>query len=778
MQRSCVVFPTSRAIRETLQEHKDGFLPTYKGMGEFLDRVVQTKGVVSPDNDLRLLALHEATDFANFDKLHIERNFFTFIQNSTYLFRFFEELSGEMVTIDALEGADTYGEYEEHIAILKHLWHSYGEIVQLRGWSDPIFSKAAIAINEGYVRGFKTITIHVEGYLSRYELEVLKACAAIVSVECIYTATTFNEKMSQRFCEMSLEIESGNWYRINLSTREIIEKKVIASLQPIVCELFHSRLTQIGFIKAQIREMIEYGIEPEKIVVVVPDESFVTYLRLFDNENNFNFAMGRSLEDERVILDIEAIELYMGEQSVENKARMERVSSELIEWIRGHYHRPFLMDDLKILCTMMIEAANRDAVKEIIREECEKFKPIAGALEVYTFKSALRIFLTRLKNRSIDDVGGGKITVMGLLETRAIVFDGVIVVDFNEGYVPHRSQKDLFLNTKTRRIADLPTTYERESLQKHYYWMLFERAQKVSVSCVQNAETVPSRFLLQLGIELRTASKDYGSLLFSKSVLNQRVYHHYESQYDFCAQPLSASGLKSLLTCKRQFYSKYIEKIKEHVQPQDLSREREIGNTLHSAMEKLYTSCDHYKSSETMKEALTKILDSGEKSDSMERYAQALWIEKLAPFYDNEVQRYAAGSRVLYHEKAGERAVEGIVLTGRMDRIDATLDGLEVLDYKTGSFADTMHEPKEEDVDYQLAIYALLCEELGDVSRCGYYDLKTGKIFYEQFLELKIEKLRTILRELAHQKVYTWEMTDDVKQCRYCPYALLCEREL
>ena len=778
MQRTCVVFPTSRAIRETLKEHSEGFLPAYKGMGEFLDRVVQTKNMVSPDNDLRLLALHEATNFTNFAKLHIERNFFTFIQNSTYLFRFFEELSGEMVTVEALEGADTYGEYEEHIAILKHLWLSYREIVHARGWNDPIFSKSEIEINTGYVRDFDTITVYVEGYLSRYELEVLMACAAIVRVECIYHATAFNEKMSQRFREMSLKIESGVWYRINLSSREISEQGQIAPLRPIVCEVFHSRLTQVGFVKAQIRAMVEEGIEPDKIVVVVPDESFATYLRLFDYENNFNFAMGQSLEDERVIRDIEAIELYMGEQSVENKARLNRVSSDLIEWIKGHHHRPFLLDDLKTLCAMMIESAHRDEVKEIIHEEYEKFKPISSALEVYEFKSALRIFLSRLKSRSIDDVGGGKITVMGLLETRAIVFDGVIVVDFNEGYVPHRSQKDLFLNTKTRRIADLPTTYERESLQKHYYWMLFERAQRVSISCVQNSETLPSRFLLQLGITVREADRDYAALIFPKSEVHERIHHHYESTYDFCAQPLSASGLKSFLTCKRQFYTKYIEKIKEHIPPQDLSREREIGNTLHNAMEKLYASCNHYESSDAIKEALSNVLGSDEKSDSMERYAKALWIEKLTPFYENEMNRFAQGSRVFCHEKSGERNVEGISLVGRMDRIDETLEGLEVLDYKTGNFADTLHEPKEDDVDYQLAIYALLCEEFGHVSACGYYDLKTGKVFYEQFLELKIEKLRKILRELAHQKTYVWEMTDDVKHCRYCPYVLLCQREL
>lgn len=778
MKKELIIFPTSRAIRDTLENYSEGFLPTLMGMGDFLDRVILSENVVSPDNDLRLLALHEASNFATFDKLLIERNFFTFIQNSSYIFRFFEELSGEMVSIDALEGADVYGEYEEHIAILKQLWFSYADIVQSRGWSDPIFSKSTIAINEGYVRGFEIITVHVEGYLSRYELEVLRACAAITRLECLYYATTFNEKMSMRFRELSLEIEAGYQYRLNLSELSIVESFAITPLSNVTCEVFHNRLVQVGFVKAQIAMMVESGISPERIVVVTPDEAFANYLRMFDEEQNFNFAMGTSLSDERVVRDIEAIELYMGEQSVENKARLDRVSSQLCEWIKAHYYEPFCYDDLISLCAMMVESAHRTEVKEILNEECEKFKPIVDALAGYEFKSALRIYLSRVKSRSIDDVRGGKITVMGLLETRGVVFDGVIVVDFNEGYVPHRSQKDLFLNTKTRRIADLPTTLERESLQKHYYWMLFQRAQNVAISCVQNTETIPSRFLLQLGIEMHEARFDYGSLLFPTVAFKERHVEEVRSDYDFCAHPLSASGLKSFLTCKRQFYTKYILKIKEHEQPQDLSRERDIGNRLHAAMEKTYMGCDHYDSVSEIKNAIIKVLGDHEASDGMERYVEALWIEKLNPFYLNEIERFSQGVRVAYHEKEGERVVEGIRLAGRIDRLDRTLDGLEVLDYKTGNFADTNSKVKEGDVDYQLAIYGVLAQEFGNVSRCGYYDLKTGKIHYEQFLEEKIEKLQEILRGLAFQKTWVWEMSEDVKHCRYCPYTLLCQREL
>ena len=113
---------------------------------------------------------------------------------------------------------------------------------------------------------------------------------------------------------------------------------------------------------------------------------------------------------------------------------------------------------------------------------------------------ALHLFLNRLRARTIDDVRGGKITVMGVLETRMCGFDAVIVVDFNEGMVPRRSSKDMFLNSQTRLKAGLPGAHDRESLQKLYYFNLFRRAKEVAIGFVDSAESMPSRFLTQLGI--------------------------------------------------------------------------------------------------------------------------------------------------------------------------------------------------------------------------------------------------------------------------------------
>lgn len=777
MKNELHIFPTSRAIRDHITHTAEGFLPTLMGMGDFLDRVILSDQLLTPDDDLRLLALHEASNFGAFEGLSIERNFFTFIQNSTYIFRFFEELSTEMVSIEALEGADVYGEYEEHIAILKQLWHNYRRIVLTKGWSDPIFSQSTITVHEGYLRRFETITVYVEGYLSRYELSVLRTCAAITPVVCSYHATAFNEKMSQRWKEVGFSLQEGYTYLLDLQTKTIISASPLPQLTNVTCEVFGSRLLQMGFIKAKIAQMVAQGIAPEKIVVVLPDESFVPYCRMFDAEGNFNFAMRISLEDETVIRHIHAVESYVNEQSAENFARLDKVPQAWIQWLRDHYYRPFVYEDLKTVSLMMSESAHRSEVKTILQEECDKFAPLVPALEAYEFKSALRIYLSRVQSRTIDDVQGGKITVMGVLETRGVTFDGVIVVDFNEGYAPHKSQKDLFLNTKTRKMADLPTTLERESLQKHYYWMLFARAKTVAIGCVHTTQTLPSRFLVQLGIEAHPTTVDYGSLLFPPVAFRPREEVVLEGEYDFCAHPLSASGLKAFLSCKRQFYYRYIQKIPDHHPPQDLSREADIGTKIHAVMEKIYQSHDHYKDVEELKNAFVTALASQNQEDGMQRYADALWSERLTPFYQNEIARFNNTVRVVAHEKKGECVVEGITLVGRIDRIDNTLEGLEILDYKTGNFADTTKEPSDKEVDYQLAIYALFAAHLGTVSRCGYYDLKTGKIYFEQFLEEKIDKLREILCTLATQKFYRWSQCDTLTTCRYCPYTLLCQRE-
>jgi len=51
-------------------------------------------------------------------------------------------------------------------------------------------------------------------------------------------------------------------------------------------------------------------------------------------------------------------------------------------------------------------------------------------------KEFIKLFTTELSGITVDDVSGGKITVLGILETRAVDFDGIIVIDFNDQKIP------------------------------------------------------------------------------------------------------------------------------------------------------------------------------------------------------------------------------------------------------------------------------------------------------------------------------------------------------
>src|SRR3990167_5830042 len=613
MNRECIVYTTARCVREAVAQWSEGFLPHTMTMGEFLSRAYVSVGKIVPDEDLRLLAMHEASDFSGFTALNIERNFFSFIQNSEYLFRFFEELSSEQVSVETLQSVDVYGEYEEHIAILKRLRERYNEICTREGWADRIFNSEHATLQHDFLRNFDSITIVVEGYLSRYEIALLQECAKHLELTLLYNTTAYNRKMTARFEEMGFELKEDMEYRLSLSEIRIISEQLLSLNRSVTCEVFHIRLAQIGFIKASVEAFVEGGIAPEKIAVVLPDEDAAQMLKEFDSEGNFNFAMGKPFSNSTMYRELERITLFLDEASVLNRERIRNIKSDVIDCFKARYSQKFQFSQLEELIVLW-EDSDAESI-EIIQDELHRFSHLTHALEQMDFRAVFRIFMNRLRQRSIDDVRGGKVTVMGLLETRGVAFDGVVIVDFNEGYVPHKSEKDLFLNSKTREYAGLPSAHDRESLQKHYYSILFNRAKKVAIGCVQNTESVPSRFLLQLGIKSIPSVYRYEEVLFPAACFNERQVRMYESEYDFTAQPLSASGIKTFLSCKRQFYYRYIEHLRDHELPRDLSEERDIGNELHSALERVYKLQEQYPSAARIKEALYSLWEEKKSND-------------------------------------------------------------------------------------------------------------------------------------------------------------------
>ncbi len=781
MQNTLTILPSSRAIRHKILSLKNSntFLDPIITIGEFLNRILSLKDAINLDTDRRNLLLLEASEFKNFDSLQIERNFFTFTQNSSYIFRFLEELSGEEIEIETLELADTYGEYEEHLSVLHELYRRYESICKREGVIDSIFLKKEYTLNRDYLKRFDKIHLLLEGYLTNFELNILKQCAQEIDLEIEFVSTSYNIKTVDKFSDLGFKFELNHRYIINLTTLTIISKEKVQEYQNLTCKQFSERIEQIAFIKHELYLMIKGGIEPEHIAVIIPDESFASQMRLFDSENNFNFAMGRSFDECQLYKKIQATLELLDSTTIQNSLRINRLGAEFFDALRPIYHERYTAESFDNFIAILLENEENSREKELVEKELYTFHTLDIHLKVLSTKQVLHIFLQRLKNLSIDDVGGGKITVMGLLESRGVSYEGVIIVDFNEGFVPRSSEKDLFLNSSIRKHSGLPTQKEREALQKHYYHLLISRAKKVAISYVESDDAIASRFLTQLGIDKAEVAdgKIYSDILFQRGSLKEQHIKEIVAPYDFTANKLSATGLKSFLTCKRQFYYKYIAKIRSHEIPQELPKEYEIGNILHKALKDLYTQEKSFHDKESLKKSFENILDGMSEANPLVRYQIKLWKKKLADFYLNEIERFNLGYRVDSCEESLTCKHEGLTLYGTVDRVDTLDANYEVIDYKSGNYKLYTAKNLQEATDFQLEFYYLLVSTLGRVSGCSFYDLQTGKLVAESFLAEKLELLKSHLSVLKNTKEFSFELCEDLGSCKYCEYKILCARE-
>ncbi len=781
MDNTTIVFSSSRAIRHEQLKNKNQtiFLPSYITMSEFISKLCIVHGYKYIDDDSRILLLLQASDFKAFEKLQIERNFFTFTKNSSYIFKFFEELSAELYDIQNLRNADLYAEYEEHITILEELYHRYEALCNEKKVLDKIFLPKLYSFNQGFLKATKSVTINLDGYLTNFEIELLEQTALQVELQVKFFATPFNYKMQQKFGEFGFELQSGYEYLLNLTTKEIVTQRIIEAIKNVTCESFSEDLLQIAFIKKKVYEFIQKGYEPEKIAVILPNESKAELLKSFDDKSNFNFAMGSSFKQSKIYTLLDANIKAIEQDSEENKHRARRFGNEIENIIYEMYGA---RNDFTVIeeCFYKLREFIGDKTElKIYDQELYSFLKVLPFMQEMGSKSILNLFMQRLAKTSIDDVRGGKITVMGVLESRGIAFDGVIIVDFNEGVVPKKSDKDMFLNTKIREYAQLPTMNDRENLQKHYYNMLILNAKEVAISYVKSADANPSRFLKQLQIN-ETKNYDehqYASLLFQRNTSKEQNEENIVVPYSFKNTKLSNTKLKTYLTCKRKFYLQYIQRLNDHKIPKDIPEEYEIGDHVHRALCSLYTKKSFYSDLGELQRDLEKELDSVCEDNEFIRYQIAMQKRVLEKFCKLEIQRFNAGYSVMATEKPLEVEYEGVILSGIIDRVDVRDGELSVLDYKTGSYAMYTKNSVTEATDFQLEFYTLLASQLGSVSECGFYDLKECKVVNETFFEEKMALLQSNIKDLLMIESIEVQKCEDTKNCLYCPYKIMCGRE-
>lgn len=776
------IYATSRALRTVSSQHKeqDGFLPALMRMDEFEQRAILLENKIQIDPLQRILLLRKAATFEAFEDLKVDLSLVRFFTKSDALFKFFEELAAEQVGFDTLAEADAYAEFEIHLSILERLLENYKKLLDAKGFTDKAFIPSTYKLNEGFLEGYESIAVHLEGYLSHFELELLEKVAQQTQLTIHYTTSKFNMKMQERFESMGIILPSHKHVSFSMT-----DKKVISAVNndtKINAKVFsvEEKEEQIALAFAQIEHMVNDGIVPEEIVLILPDESFKEHFTLFDTHNNLNFAMGYDYSKGRIYKSLEALYGHWQNFDSDSKYLLARYGFNLEEVEKLTPTKQCsvevffsLIDGLKLLDTPLKGGEKKEKYSERVQEKYLHFLKIFETQEL-SQKEWLFLWLKALSKITIDDVRGGMITVMGVLETRGVNFEGVVIVDFNEGIVPATSSKDQFLNSSVRAFANLPTKNDREALQKQYYKRLLEQAKESTIIYSTSDNKLPSKFLYELGLNNAVQIQAQFNLLYDQS--SQFITEEDPRVDDFDAHAIvwSASRLKTYLECKRKYYYRYIQKIQA-------KKEEELneGVFLHLLLEHLYREKDSYASKEEMQKNIDILLDKLLPFDDAKiAYQKLLWKEKLKGFVASQIDHFNADWKVVEREKEFQGDIGGLRFKGRIDRIDQNDTHTLVLDYKSGSTKEANKTKNLESLtDLQMSIYHhMLAPKYQNINLAFVKIFEGGTIEEITALEEKNELLSEYIIELKQTKSFVAEKCEDLQKCKYCEFTLMCGR--
>lgn len=188
------------------------------------------------------------------------------------------------------------------------------------------------------------------------------------------------------------------------------------------------------------------------------------------------------------------------------------------------------------------------------------------------------------------------IQIMGVLETRNLDFEHILLLSCNEGNIPAKVTDSSFIPHSVRKAYGLTTVENKVSIYAYYFYRLIQRSKDVTM-LYTNATTdgktgEMSHFMLQLlaesklPIERKTLVMEQQMQRDSHSDVAKTtdMVHKILSQ-----KHISPSALGKYLRCPMAFYYSYIEGIRVELDGDEEEMDnRAFGNIFHKAAELLY----------------------------------------------------------------------------------------------------------------------------------------------------------------------------------------------
>lgn len=349
----------------------------------------------------------------------------------------------------------------------------------------------------------------------------------------------------------------------------------------------------------------------------------------------------------------------------------------------------------------------------------------------------LRLLMRRMMENVTMPFHGEPVTdvqIMGVLETRLLDFDRLLLLNVEEGIIPQKQVDNSFIPFYLRKAYHMQTSNEKATIYAYNFFRLLIRAGH-STLLYSSADTSEggkgmSRFILQMlySSEFNVQKlrlEEPNTLTMRELVLPTTQRAHFKR--------LSPSALNTYISCPYQFYLQYVLGIRPKEEESVLFKSNTKGSFVHHTMEHIYREylhCDGKSlvrispdeieavrtSEQRLDEALLAAYDSmnkewmkdypDEPNHYLPEHHRAENVE-IKGFVKNILERDREDAKTglyvykLEHPYYFSVPIDGvgdIEVGGKVDRLDIYgSEGnqhLRIVDYKSGGYNDKTHDEK------------------------------------------------------------------------------------
>ncbi|CAM2843581.1 PD-(D/E)XK nuclease family protein [Flavobacterium frigoris] len=305
--------------------------------------------------------------------------------------------------------------------------------------------------------------------------------------------------------------------------------------------------------------------------------------------------------------------------------------------------------------------------------------------------------------------------IMGVLESRVLDFDTVIVTSMNEGKFPAGKSQNSFIPYDVKRELGLPTFKEKDAIYTYHFYHLLQRAKNIYLLYNTESEGLDagekSRFITQLEVEKQpkhNLTHEIYNAVLPETAYTPMVIEKSESVMlrlkEIAAVGFSPSALTSYIRNPIQFYFQKILRIREVEEVEENIALNTLGTIIHETLKSLYDpfvgrfisesdiqNCFKQIDDEVLKQ-FKVVYKEGEIKKGRNLLAFEVAKRNVSNFLKVELESIKAGDaiKILALEETFQRTLNhpalpfAVLIKGNVDRIEERNGVIRIIDYKTG----------------------------------------------------------------------------------------------